>query len=272
MENEGSHGRSPRRFFLVLLGLCIPIWVIGAVVDVQLFPGFKLFQAGLAMPMFASLILTYRERGWPGTVRLLRRTYDVASIRPRKWLVPMLCVFPSLGLINYLILRQAGVDIPPATFSLTGLLGYSTVFFMTYAEELGLTGYALDPLQARHGALVAGLILGIAWAGYHIPGFVISGYYSAMWILWHATYTIACRVLFVWIYNNSGKSLFSMALCHWTFGLFWSLWPQDNLQRAVPFYRPEITAAAAILYVLIVVHFWGPTTLARFRFAHPDRP
>ncbi|MEQ1911649.1 MAG: CPBP family glutamic-type intramembrane protease [Vicinamibacterales bacterium] len=271
MEDKAPYRGSVPRYFLVLFGLCIPFWVIGAAVDVQLFPGFKLFQAGLAMPMIASLILTYRERGWGGTVTLLRRTYDVSRIRPRIWFLPILFVFPSLGFINYLILRQAGADISPPTFSLIGFLGYCTVFFMTYGEELGLTGYALDPLQDRHGALMTGLILGLAWAGYHIPGFVISGYYSAVWIFWHATYTVAARVLFVWIYNNSGKSLFSMALCHWTFGLFWSLWPQDNLQRAVPFYRPQITAVAAILYVLIVVYLWGPKTLARFRFGRPER-
>ena len=95
---------------------------------------------------------------------------------------------------------------------------------------------------------------------------MISGYYTAGWIFWHAVYTVALRVLFVWIYNNSGQSLFSMALCHWTFGLFWSLWPQENLQQAVPFYRPEIAAAVAVFYVLVVVTLWGPKTLAQWRF------
>jgi hypothetical protein len=38
-----------------------PPWVIGAIFDIELFPGFKLFQAGLAMPMVVSLLLTYRE-------------------------------------------------------------------------------------------------------------------------------------------------------------------------------------------------------------------
>jgi len=269
MEVRASPVRSVSHFFLLLFALCIPVWVVGAVVDVQLFPGFNLFQAGLAMPMFASLILTYHERGRAGTVVLLRRTYDVAAIRPRVWFLPILFVFPGLCFINYLILRQAGADIPPPTFSLIGFLGYCPVFLLTYGEELGLTGYAVDPLQERHSALTTGLVLGLAWAGYHIPGFVISGYYTAAWIFWHATYIVAGRVLFVWIYNNSGRSLFSMALCHWTFGLFWSLWPQDNLQKAVPFYRPQITAAAAILCVLIVVYLWGPKTLARFRFGRP---
>jgi len=268
MDAKASDYRSLSRYFLLLFGLCVPFWVIGTELDVELFPGFKLFQAALA-PMIASLLLTYYERGWTGTAALLRRTYDIAKIKPRIWFLPMLLVYPSFGLINYWIVRETGADIPPPTFSLIGFLGYCTVFFMTFAEELGLTGYALDPLQERHSALVAGLILGLVWAGYHIPGFVISGYYSAEWIFWHAVYTVATRVLFVWIYNNSGKSLFSMALCHWTFGLFWSLWPQDNLQRAVPFYKPEITAVAAVLYVLIVVYIWGPDTLARCRFERP---
>jgi membrane protease YdiL (CAAX protease family) len=266
MEVNASDGRSLSRYILLLFGLCIPIWAIGATLDIQLFPGFKLFQAGLAMPMVASLLLTHHERGLSGTTALLRRTYDIASIKPGMWFLPILFVYPSIGVINYWILRQADVHIPPPTFSMVGVLGYCTVFFMTFAEELGLSGYALDRLQERHSALIAGLILGVVWAGYHIPGFLISGYYSAEWIVWHASYTVVSRVLFVWIYNNSGRSLFSMALFHWTFGLFWSLWPQDNLQKAVPFYRPQIAAVTALLYVLVVVYMWGPQTLARFRF------
>ena len=263
---ERGGGRSVGRYVLLLFSLCIPVWVIGAAFDVQLFPGFKLFQAGLMMPMVASLLLTYHERGWAGTTALLRRTYDVGSIRPRIWFVPMLLAFPSFGLINYLTLRLTGAALPPPTVSLASVLGYIPVFFMTYAEELGLTGYAVDPLLARRSALSTGLILGLVWAGYHVPGFVISGFYSAEWIAWQALYTVMLRVLFIWIYNNAGRSLFSMALCHWTFGLFWSLWPQDNLQRAVPFYKPQIVAVAAAIYVLLVVYAWGPATLAHWRF------
>ena len=271
IEPTASDGGSLARYFLLLFGLCLPVWVIGAVFDIELFPGFRLFQTGLAMPMIAALILTARERGRTGIMALLRRTYDVGHIKPRIWFLPIFFVYPSLGFVNYWVLHAAGVDIPSPTFSLVGFLGYCTVFFMAFAEELGLSGYALDPMQERYSALETGLLLGLVWAGYHIPGFVISGYYSAGWILWHALYTVATRVLFVWIYNNSGKSLFSMALCHWTFGLFWSLWPQDNLQKAAVFYNPKITAVTAVIYVLIVAYFWGPRTLAQFRFARPRR-
>jgi hypothetical protein len=117
-------------YFVLLFGLCLPAWVIGAIFDIQLFPGFKLFQAGLAMPMIASLLLTYREQRWAGITALLRRTYDVGDIKPRIWFLPLVCIYPSLGFINYWILRRAGADIPSPTFSLVGFLGYCTVFFI----------------------------------------------------------------------------------------------------------------------------------------------
>lgn len=159
--NRTADGRSLTRYFLLLFSLCVPVWVIGAFVDVELFPGFKLFQAGLAMPAIAALLLTYREERWAGIAALLRRTYDVGTVKPRIWFVPILLVYPSFGLINYSILRLAGADIPPPTFSLIGFVGYCTVFFMAFGEELGLTGYAVDPMLERHGALETGLRLGL---------------------------------------------------------------------------------------------------------------
>jgi membrane protease YdiL (CAAX protease family) len=255
------------RFIFLLFGLSIPFWVLGAIFDVQLFPGFKLFQLPLAMPAVAALLLIYWESGTTGLVALLKRTYDFHKISSPLWYLPMLLIYPSFGLINYWVLRLSGSDIPPPRFSLVALLGYSTVFFMTYGEELGLTGYLIDPLQRRYAALTSGIVVGIIWVAYHIPGFIISGYYSPRWIFWHAIYILVGRILFVWIYNNSGKSLFSMALCHWTFGLFWILWPTaDNLQKASPYYDPRIAALTAILYALVVILLWGPSTLAQFRF------
>ena len=166
---------------------------------------------------------------------------------------------------------MSGVSIPSPHFSLPIFLGYSTVFLMTFGEELGLTGYALDRMQQRYSGLMSGILLGLVWAGYHIPGFIISGFYSFRWIFWHVLYTTASRVLFVWIYNNSGKSLFSMALFHWTFGLFWILWSQTgNLQKASPVYDPRIAAIIAISYVAIVTLLWGSKTLAQYRFARSN--
>ena len=266
-----SKNRSLLNFVLLLFGLSIPLWVIGAIYDVQLFPGFKLFQLPLAMPAVAALILIYRENGKDGVVALLKRTYDFRKIKSKIWYLPILLIYPSIGFLDYLIQRMSGVSFPALHFSLPIFLGYSTMFFFATGEELGLTGYAIDRLQQRYSALKSGILLGLIWAGYHIPSFIISGYYSAEWIFWHALYTIAGRILFVWVYNNTGKSLFSMALLHSTFGLFWILFPAtDNLQKATSYYDPRIAALVTISYVVIVTLLWGPKTLAQHRFTRSD--
>lgn len=254
-------------FVLLLFALSIPLWIIGAAYDVQVFPGLKLFQLSLATPAFAALILAFSENGRRGIVALMKRTLDFRRIRPKVWYIPIFLIYPSIGLLNTLIQGLAGVAIPAPRFSILILLAYSAVFFLTFFEEIGLTGYVISPLQQRHGALVSGLIVGVIWASYHVPGFIISGFYSPEWIFWHALYIITGRVLFVWVYNNSGQSLFSMALLHSTFGLYWTLWPQTgNLQQAPPVYDPRIAALTTISYAVIVAFLWGPKTLTRFKF------
>jgi membrane protease YdiL (CAAX protease family) len=273
MNTSNLENRSLRTFVLLLFGLSIPLWALGAIHDVQIVPGLNLFQLPLAMPMVAALILIYREDGSAGVLALLKRTYDLRNIKPKTWYLPILLLFPSIGLIDVWILRLSGTVIPTPHFSLAILLGYSTVFFMTFGEELGLTGYAIDPMQQRYSALASGILIGLVQAGYHIPGFVISGYYSVEWMFWHVLYTLAGRVLFVWVYNNSGKSLFSMALFHWTFGAFWILFPATgNLQKAPFVYDPRIAAVIGIFYVVIVTLLWGSRTLAQFRFARSSQP
>lgn len=265
--------RSTLNFVLLLFALSIPLWVIGSIYDVQIFPGLNLYQLPLAMPAVAALILIYQKDGKSGVIALLKRTCDFRNIQPKIWFLPILLIYPSIGFLDYLIQRMFGASIPSPHFSLPLLLAYCTVFFMTFGEELGLTGYALDRMQERYSALVSGLLLGLVWAGYHIPGFIISGFYSFGWIFWHALYTIAGRVLFVWVYNNSGKSLFSMALLHWTFGLIWVLWPQTgNLQKAPPVYDPRIAAILTISCVAIVTLLWGARTLAQYRLSRSREP
>src|SRR5512146_3042712 len=128
MNTNVLKNRSLLNFVLLLFGLSIPLWVIGAIYDVQLFPGFKLYQLPLAMPSVAALILIYRERGGGGILALLKRTYDFRSIKPGIWYLPILLIYPSIGFLDTVIQRISGTSIPAPQFSLPILLGYSTVF------------------------------------------------------------------------------------------------------------------------------------------------
>lgn len=266
MQSAHPRGTSIREFLLVLVGLSLPLWAVGAIWRVQIFSGFYLFQLPLAMPSVAAMIVVARRQGINGIGTLLGRTADFARLKRKTWYLPILLMCPSIGLINYCALRRLGAPVPALSFSLSALLAYSPVFLMAFTEEIGLTGYVTDRMENRHTWVMTGVIVGMIWAAYHIPGFVISGYYNAEWIIWHAIYIIALRVLFVWIYDNSGRSLFSMALCHGTFGLFWILLPATgNLQKANPTYDPRISALIAITYACIAASFWPPKTQANFQ-------
>jgi uncharacterized protein len=86
-------------------------------------------------------------------------------------------------------------------------------FIAGLCEELGWSGYAIDPLQARWGALGAGLLMGLVWAAWHwVP--LVQAHRSATWIGWWSLYTVALRVVIVWLYNNTGKSVFAASLFH----------------------------------------------------------
>ena len=107
--------------------------------------------------MVAALILISREGGRAGVVALLKRTYDFHKIQFKVWYFPMLLVIPSIGFVEYLILRLSGTPLPPAQVSLA-TFGYIFVFLMTYAEELGWTGYLIDPMQEQWSALKSGIL------------------------------------------------------------------------------------------------------------------
>jgi len=132
------------------------------------------------MPMVMALILIYRENGKPGVVALLKRTCDFRNIQSKAWYLPMLLMIPSIGFIEYLVQSFSGVSIQSLQFT-WATLAYASVFFMTYGEELGWTGYLIDPMQERWSALESGILLGIVWAVLHFPIHYINGY-SYDWI------------------------------------------------------------------------------------------
>jgi uncharacterized protein len=82
-----------------------------------------------------------------------------------------------------------------------------------------------------------------------------------VWIAWWCLYTVAIRVLIVWIYNNTGRSVFAAALFHATTNLTWQLFPNQG-----SCWGPAVTGPILALAAAIVTFLWGPKTLARFRY------
>jgi membrane protease YdiL (CAAX protease family) len=132
-------------------------------------------------------------------------------------------------------------------------------FVAALGEELGWSGYVTDPLEERWDALRAGVILGIAGTAWHLTLF-IQAQRPAAWIAWQSLCVVALRILIVWLYNNTGKSVFAAAVCHAMYNLGWQLFPNQGSH-----YDPRITGLLMAFAAVIVTGAWGPKSLANYR-------
>jgi membrane protease YdiL (CAAX protease family) len=98
-------------------------------------------------------------------------------------------------------------------------LGVAALVFFIFqvlanGEEIGWRGFALPRLQAVHSPLKASLIIGVAWAAWHIPKFLTAGdpHDTAFWFF--AVNMVANAILFTWIFDRTAGSLLMMVLLH----------------------------------------------------------
>jgi uncharacterized protein len=82
-------------------------------------------------------------------------------------------------------------------------------------EEFGWRGYALPALQVRGGWRVASLVIGVAWALWHLPLFYSPGTaQSHLPMGWYALSAVASSVVFAWLYNRSNGSVLPALVLH----------------------------------------------------------
>ena len=201
------------RFFLLVFALSVPFALLGSVSSVQLSPGIPLSALGFICPVTAALILTYRKHGAAAATALVRRSFDFGRTRARVWYVPVILLMPCITTLTWVVARSTGLSVPTPRFTGATIVMFVVFFVAALGEELGWSGYATDPMQERWGALRAAILLGAIWAVWHIVAMVQAGQ-SPEWIAWGCLDMVGTRVLMVWLYDNTGQSVFATALYH----------------------------------------------------------
>lgn len=245
---------SPGAFFLLTFALSSPFWLLGGLFGKQVLPGIPVSALMVLAPLLAAVLLLYRGNKRSGIVDLLKRSFDYQRINVKGWYAPIILLMPGVMFLEYFVLRWLGSPIPSPQFTvMTALILFLALFITALAEELGWMGYAIDPMQDRLGALRASLLLGGAWAVWHFIPLLQVGR-SLDWIAWWSLFTIVQRVWIVWLYNNSGQSVFAVALFHAMSNVSWQLFPVNG-----SFYDPRLTALiftliAAMIAVVGSIH------------------
>lgn len=247
MIDDSVQRRSPLMFFLLVFTLAVPFWLLGASFDIQLMPGLPITALMFVCPTIAAVILAYRERKSAGVNALLMRWFDVERIRSMIWYLPFVLLMPCVMIASYVVMRGMGISIPGQQISVLLTIGLSAVFLVeALFEELGWSGYALDPLQTRFGMKWAGVLLGLVWAAWHYVA-LIQAHRSMEWIAWWTLWTVSERVIMTELYNRFGRSVFTMALFHAASNVSWQLFPVRG-----SYFDPRVTGliTAAIAVVI----------------------
>ena len=258
VKSAAPRTKSPLTYIVLTFALSLPFWVVGGLTRLQLLPALPVSALGFVCPLGAAAILVYRENGLASVLVLLKRSFDFNRVTAKIWYLPtillMLCVMVS----SYVVMRLMGVALPAPQVSFVATLILCVVFFIgALGEELGWSGYAIDPLQDRFGALGGALLLGMVWVVLHlIP--LLSVQRSLTWIAWWSLSTMAYRVIITWLYNNTGRSVFIAALFHATINVTYFFFPIEG-----SYYDPRVTSLIVALTAAIIAIAFGPRTLTR---------
>jgi membrane protease YdiL (CAAX protease family) len=256
--------RNTAAFFALTFAISVLPYIVAALVPQEM-----VMLTGLIIalaPVTAALVLTYRENRGVGVKSLLKRCFDYKSITRKIWYAPIFFLMPVLFLLALGITTLTGELLPDTLFPVAAApVAFLMFFIFALFEEIGWMGYAFDPMEERWNALVASVILGTIWATWHIPLYILSGQ-GPVRIIAQLISLLAIRTLIVWLYNNTGRSVFAAILIHAVYNVC--------TLTIASFYISLghlITCILIIITTVVVVLLWDTETLARYRFRKGEK-
>lgn len=278
---ETSHATTsfPARFFVLAFVFTWALWVPATLEARGLISSLPVPATFLGAfgPLVAAVVITAQDSGRAGLRSLLSRIV--------RWRVAP--VWYGVTILGPILLYLAGMALnvalggqPPGLSALIGalpiVLAISVYMLIAVAlgEEVGWRGYALPALQARYGALIASVILGVIWALWHLPLFFNPDtLYSNLPFVLQLALQIPFAIIITWVYNSTRGSVLMVMLLHAVFNACGQLW------KTIPEYsvRPPSAAEAAaqtvhinlmltiVLWVaaVVVVLVYGSSNLSR---------
>jgi len=123
-------------------------------------------------------------------------------------------------------------------------------------EEAGWTGFMQDTMQERYGALLASIMVAPAFVLFHLPLSFLEArqitlavvQFALVQLVVQAIVVIFFRVVIMWLYNSTGRSMLIVALFHSAFNS-----AGTGSEYATRFIKEIIPGPAALLIPIAVV-------------------
>lgn len=180
-------------------------------------------------PGIAGVFLVWRQSGMKGLGSFFRRLTMWRA--PILWWLFLLVGIPTVVYAGAAVKGTFNNPLPFNSLSQAlPILAFALV--LGPIEEFGWRGLALPLLQRRFAPFWAGLILGVIWALWHVPTFLMSGMPQSSWsVVPYFLGIISISVILTPLFNAARGSLLLAVLYHFQMmnPLFPDAQPWDNL-------------------------------------------
>jgi membrane protease YdiL (CAAX protease family) len=251
-------------FILLSFGVSWLLWglvaLTGMNINENLIVGLAYVLGGFG-PAIAGIILA--QRNPTSSLDFWPRLLQTKRIQPIWWCVISL-LYPATLLLAYLIVKSTslGTAILEPVGSFVGrspalvLLSFLFIAILgPISEEPGWRGYALGRLQAHYSPLVASLVLGVIWWGWHLPLAFVQGSFlqgsgaSPAFLAGYLGTVILYSILFTWVYNHTERSILAIIVFHFSINLTTGM-------LAPPYEVFMVTTFVLIAIVAVVAVRW----------------
>ena len=253
-----SSTRAVKHYFIIVLLLSTPFWLIGGFSDWEPLPGLPVSALMVIVPALVAFAYMARVEGYDAALQWIKGALSPIALRRVRWVLVAILLPPATLAAAYALMLLGGYTIPEPDLSVVHIVLLLAIFLIPATlEELGWCSFALVKLQQNMSAFGASLLLGVVWAVWHLVPLLQAGR-SFMWIGSWFVGTVALRVLITWLFNNSAGSVLLAALFHASVNVSWQSFPVQGSH-----YDPAIHAVVLVIVSGAIVSAFGAKTLTR---------
>lgn len=160
-----------------------------------------------------------------------------------------------------------GVDTSSDTSILAALTAILPAFVVNALvaggnEELGWRGYAQPSLQRVVRPLWASVVVGVVWAVWHAPLYLMSETSQGdSSFIWFTIQAVALSIILAWSYNGTGRSILVPLLVHASVNTFYAA--AVTFDDSIDFTQFEVVTALGVSAAAVVVAIHSGAALGR---------
>ena len=221
----------PIKFFALTFALSWSIWIPLTLSHFGVGP-FHIAEStsnivrllGVLMPAVSAIILTAHIGGRSALLNLfsclvfwrVHWKWWLAAVAGQPILLGLAALIYNLTASDWTIVPEA-----PASY-VVFIVNVIILLIATLGEEIGWRGVALPGLQQQHSAFRSSLILGLLWAAWHIPFWLLLDsfdQFGSSYLLLNFLFVLPLTFYITWFFNHSSQSVLLAVMLHLTFNI-----------------------------------------------------